>query len=197
MATFYLIRHGNNDLIGHTLAGRLPGVHLNAAGRQQAARLAEGLAREQIQQIFSSPLERARETAAPIAERLCLPVRISEAFNEVDFGEWTGRTIAEMEHLEAWKQWNSFRSGSRIPGGETMLEVQARFVSALEKLHGAFPNGSLGIISHADPIRAALVYWLGMPLDLLQRIEISAASVTIVTLDLWTARLVRLNQILG
>src|SRR5262249_37404364 len=115
MTTFYLIRHASNDLLPHTLAGRKPGVHLNAAGRNEAEQLAEGLASERIQKVFSSPLERCRETAEFIAKALRLEVQVSNALNEVDFADWTGRKIAELEAMDEWKRWNVFRSGARVP----------------------------------------------------------------------------------
>ncbi|HWH67867.1 MAG TPA: histidine phosphatase family protein, partial [Candidatus Sulfotelmatobacter sp.] len=96
MTIFYLIRHGENDWVGKAIAGRSPGVHLNAAGRQQAEQLAKQLAAHPIQQLFSSPLERARETAEPLARRLGLEVQIAPALTEMDFGQWTGKTLAEL-----------------------------------------------------------------------------------------------------
>src|SRR5436305_11011237 len=93
MATFFLIRHGANDLLDRAIAGRLPGVHLNAHGRQQAERLAERLAQEPIRRIYSSPLERARETAQPLADRLGLEMRIAPELNEIDFGDWAGQAL--------------------------------------------------------------------------------------------------------
>lgn len=188
MSTFYLVRHGENDLVGGAIAGRSPGVHLNAAGRQQAERLAEHLARRPLRHIFSSPLERARETAEPLARRLNLPVQTSEALIEIDFGDWTRKRIAELDQTEEWRRWNTLRSVGRVPHGESMLEVQARFVGKLESLRRQFPADSIGIFSHGDPLRAAIVYYLGLPLDLLLRLEVSTASVTIFDVDDWSAR---------
>jgi probable phosphomutase (TIGR03848 family) len=193
MTTLYLIRHGLTDLVGHTMAGRMPGVHLNETGRREAERLAEALAHAPIQRIYSSPLERARETAAPLAAKLGLDVRISEALNEVDVGDWTGKTIKELEPVELWKQWNQFRSGLRIPNGETMLEVQARMMGALESVRRKLPDGAVALISHGDPLRATLAYLLGAPLDMLLRFEVGPASVSIVHLHDWGAQVRCIN----
>src|SRR3954453_9567212 len=111
--TCFLVRHGDNDLVGHTLAGRKPGTHLNEAGRKQAAEHAEKLAGAGITRILSSPLERTTETAAPLAARVGLKVEVREAFNELNFGDWTGLKFAELESRDLWRQWNGYRLGVR------------------------------------------------------------------------------------
>src|SRR5689334_12092996 len=111
MTTFYLVRHGSNDYFRHTLVGRTPGIHLNDAGRREAQAVADALAKEKIRHVFSSPLERCRETAEPIAQKLGVKLQIADALNEVDFGEWTNKTFVELDGLDSWKQWNLFRSG--------------------------------------------------------------------------------------
>ncbi len=193
MTTFFLIRHAANDLVGDAIAGRKPGVHLNAEGRLQAERLAERLEHAGIQHIFSSPLDRARETAGPLAAKLGLPVRISEAILEIDFGDWTGRKIAELNQQEAWRRWNVFRSGAQLPNNQLMLSVQTRMVSELVRLHRELPDDCVALVSHGDPIRSAIMYWLGVPLDFVHRLEISAASFSIIALDDWAAQVRCLN----
>jgi probable phosphoglycerate mutase len=195
-ATFYLIRHGSTDLAGHTLAGRAAGVHLNAHGRAQAERLAERLAATPIQAVYSSPLERARETAHPLAARLRLTVTIDAAINELDFGDWTGRRIADLDSSAApgWKPFNTFRSGTRAPGGEHMAEAQRRMVGALEQLRARHPGQHVALVGHADPIRATLAYFLGAPLDLMLRIEISPASISVIELADWGPRVLCVNH---
>jgi probable phosphoglycerate mutase len=194
MATFYLIRHGAHDLLGRAMAGRMPGVHLNADGQRQAEQLAERLAAAPIRAIYSSPLERARETAAPLAARLGQPVQISEALGEIDFGDWTGHTFEELREIPRWQQFNSYRSGTRIPQGELMLEAQARIVGEMERLRELHSHDHIGIVGHADVIKAAVAYYLGVPLDLFQRIEISPGSVSIVTLSDYGPRVLRVND---
>ena len=114
---------------------------------------------------------------------------------ELDFGDWTGRSIAELEAAEAWRGFNVFRSGTRIPGGELMTEVQARAVGALERLSRQHPTSTIAVVSHGDVIRAMLVYFLGMPLDLLQRIAIDPASVSVLRLDPFGATVLRMNTV--
>ncbi len=182
MTTFYLIRHGANDLVGRAIAGWSEGVHLNADGRQQAARLAERLASIPIRQLFSSPLGRARETAEPLANRLGLTVQLAEPIAEIRFGDWTGRTFNDLASDPRWQQWNHCRSGARAPGGESMIEVQARVTGYMAELAARLPDETVALFSHGDPIRSALMFYLGMPLDFVHRLEISPASVSIITL---------------
>jgi broad specificity phosphatase PhoE len=197
MTTFYLVRHGDNDVLPRAIAGRSPGVHLNASGHAQAQCLAERLAKFPIRQIFSSPMERARQTAEPLAERLGLRLEISEPLNELDFGDWTLQTFADLERLEGWKQWNVFRSAGRIPNGETMIRVQERMVTEMQRLYRAHPNDSIALFSHADPLRAAILYFLGMPLDFIHRLQLGTASVSVLSIDNWSARLTGLNLLWG
>jgi broad specificity phosphatase PhoE len=185
MTTFYLIRHAMNDFVGRRLAGWMPEIHLNDEGRLQAHRLAEKLAPVGITGIYSSPLERAQETAQPLAEATRLKVQTRQSFVEVQTGEWVGKTFAELKDDPRWQAFNQFRSGTRVPGGEFMLETQTRMVTEMLQLRDAQPNGKIAIVSHADPIRAALVFFLGMPLDFYPRVEVSPASYSIVTLEEW------------
>jgi probable phosphoglycerate mutase len=193
MTTFLLIRHGDNDYLRHTMVGWMPGIHLNENGREQAERLAERLSQCPIRAIYTSPLERARETAEPLARRLGIEPRVTDALGEVRLGEWTGRTFEELQRDPRWRQFNTFRSGARIPGGETMLEIQQRTIGALEAMHREHPDGTVAVVSHGDPIRVILCYYLGMPLDFIHRLEIETASVSVVKLgDDW-AQVLRVN----
>ena len=194
MATFLLIRHGENDWIRRgIIAGRTPGVHLNDAGREQAQRLAEFLSRGSIHQLFSSPVDRARETAESVAAKLGLLLNISEAIQEVNFGDWTGKPVAELDKLEGWKQWNTIRSIGQIPNGESMRDVQTRFVTEVERLRREFPDKTIALFSHGDPIRAAICYYLGMPLDMLLRLEVSYTSITEFHISDWSIRFETIN----
>src|SRR5436190_22105232 len=129
MSLFYLIRHGANDLVGNTLAGWMPDVHLNAEGQKQARALAERLEGVHLGRIITSPLERATETAAPIAGSTGLKIEIDAAFGEVHYGDWTGKKVKDLASDPKWIQWNRFRSAARIPNGESMLELQTRAVN--------------------------------------------------------------------
>jgi probable phosphomutase (TIGR03848 family) len=193
MTTFALIRHASHDLVGHTIVGRAPGVRLSPDGLHEAEALADRLDGSSIAALYSSPLERARETAAPIAARLRLEVQIADELNEIDFGEWTNRTLADLHDLEGWRRFNTFRSGSRIPGGETMLEVQERMLRLLERLCRVHPQQTVALISHGDVIKATLAYYLGVPLDLFQRIEIGPASVSIVRTERYGPEVLLVN----
>lgn len=193
MTTFHLIRHAAHDLLDRALAGRMPGVSLNAAGRRAAERLAERLADVPFAAIYSSPLERARETAAPLAARHGLALRIEPALDEIDFGGWTGRALAELHGQEAWQRFNSFRSGTPIPSGERMLDVQARIVAAMQRLGERHPDGEVALVSHGDVLKSALAYHLGVPLDLFQRIEVAPASHSIVVLAAHGPKILLIN----
>src|SRR5688572_3914122 len=131
MALFYLVRHGSNDHLGKSLAGRQPRVSLTDRGREEANWLADVLARAGIQRIISSPLERCLETAAPLAQRLALPPEVSPEIIEIDFGDWTGMKMEQLKTFEQWARFNVYRSGTRPPNGESMIEVQSRMVGLL------------------------------------------------------------------
>ncbi len=180
--TIVLLRHGQTDWIGHGIAGRQPGVHLNPEGAAQAMRVRDRLAALPIAAIYSSPLDRTRETAAPLAAARGLDVRTCDEAMELDFGDWTSRQFSALEQDAGWRRFNSFRSFSRASGGELMPEVQLRIVRAIERLRAAHPGQTVVIVSHGDVIRSALAYFLGVPLDLFQRIEIGPASVSRVRL---------------
>jgi probable phosphoglycerate mutase len=183
MSKIYLIRHGANDCLGKSIAGRQAGVHLNASGQKQAARLAEHLQSAGISQIYSSPLERSRETAQPLAAKMHLEIQIADELDELQFGEWNGATLEELNRQEHWRKWNNFRSGTRIPGGEMMIEAQQRMIGFIQSLSEDYADETLALFSHGDPIRAALAYYLGIPLDFLLRFEVDPASINILTLS--------------
>jgi len=194
MTTMLLIRHAVNDYVDKAIAGRKPGVHLNALGREQANRLVERLADRPIAAIYSSPMERATETAEPLARRLGLPVQIEEGIHEWNAGVFTGRSLDDLENDADWKRHHVYRLGNRLPGGELVIEVQARFVEALERLRHAHDEQTIALFSHADPIKMALFYYLGVSLDNLSRMQLDAASVTVLELSDWGAKIVKVND---
>jgi broad specificity phosphatase PhoE len=193
MTTFALIRHASHALLGHTIVGRAPGVPLSPDGAREAERIAERLERSGIGALYSSPLERARATAAPVAARLHVDVQIADELNEIDFGDWTNRTLAELHELEEWRRFNVFRSTSRIPNGEAMAEVQGRMLRLIERLCSAHSEQSVALVSHGDVIKATLAHCLGVPLDLFQRIEISPASVSLVRIARYGPEVLLIN----
>jgi probable phosphomutase (TIGR03848 family) len=195
VAAFLLIRHAHHDQVGKALVGRMPKVALSQEGERQAESLAEQLAGLKIDRIYSSPLERAQATAAVIAKRFDLEVHICEGLNEIEFGTWQGRTFEELGHEPQWQRFNQFRAGTRAPDGEYLLQVQARMVSALEELRAQFPDAVIALVGHCDPIRAAIACYAGIPLDLMLRLEISPASVSVVSLDVYGPRILCVNHV--
>lgn len=195
MTTFLLIRHATHALLKRTLVGRTPGVPLDEEGREQTLRLSERLAHLTPLALYSSPVQRALETAAPLSERWGLPVQVAEEFSEIDFGEWQGRDFSDLNGLQQWGYFNTYRSGTRPSGGELMLEVQARAVVGLQRLHAEYPNSLIAIVSHGDVIRAALNYYLGASLDLFRRLEVSPASVSILELQDWGPHVLLVNHL--
>lgn len=194
MSLIYLIRHGETDAVGRTLVSWMPGVPINGRGAMQAERLRERLAGVRFAAIYSSPLERARMTAEPLARATGLEIRNCPEVGEYRFGDWTGASIPGLQSDPRWLQFNRFRSRTRAPNGELMLEVQARMVTALEGMRERHPDAAVAVFSHADAIRAAVVHYLGMPVDLIDRIEIEPASITILRVEESVVQIVRLND---
>lgn len=190
---FHLVRHGQYGLIDRALGGRAPGHALNAAGREEAGRVAEALRGRTVAAVVSSPVQRAQETAAPIAAALGLAVETDAALVELDCGEWTGMTFDALRERPEWHRWNRFRSSAAIPGGETMLAVQARTVAALERLRAVHGDAEVVVVSHADVIKAALLHVLGAPLDHMGRLEVGPGSRSVVAWHDETARVLAAN----
>jgi probable phosphoglycerate mutase len=194
VTVFYLLRHGEHVLRGRVLAGRTPGVGLSARGRAEIAAVADRLAQEPIAALCSSPLQRTRETAEILADRLDLPIEYREDVIELDFGEWTGLTFDAVRADERWKLWSTCRSIATVPGGESMRQVQERVVKALFELRQAHRDGTVVVVSHGDVIRAALLFALGMPLDFYSRVEVGLASISTIQIDNSGIRVVTVNE---
>jgi probable phosphoglycerate mutase len=174
-----LVRHGLTSTTGKVLPGRAAGLHLSDQGRRQAEAVAARIGRlARVAAVYSSPLERARETAEPIARGHDLTVRVERGLDEADIGEWTGLSLRRASRKAEWKIVQRHPSGFRFPGGESFVEMQARITSALARLVERHPGEAIIAVSHADPIKAALAGALGIHLDLFQRIAIAPASVT-------------------
>jgi broad specificity phosphatase PhoE len=194
VTVFYLLRHGEHVLRGRVLAGRMPGVGLSARGRAEIAAVADRLAGEEIEALYSSPLQRARETAEILSERLELPIQYREDVLELDFGEWTGLTFDEVRADQRWQAWSNCRSIATVPSGESMREVQERTVKAVLDLHRTHRDATVVVVSHGDVIRAALLFALGMPLDLYSRIEVGLASINTIHIDDSGIRVLAINE---
>lgn len=193
MTTFLLIRHGLTDAVGTLMTGHEPGVHLNATGRDQAAALPERLNNVPLAAIYASPLERTRQTAQPVADARGLQIQIEPRFIEVDFGGWTNRRFADLAGDPHWQLYNAHRGVSRPPQGEGLIDVQARTVEALLDLHERHPHEVVAIVSHADTLRAILLYFLGMPVDFVQRLELSPARISVLQLGNGAPHIVQVN----
>ncbi len=195
MTIFLLIRHASNDYIKEgRLAGRTPGVHLNAEGQREAEEMARRTAHIPLEAIYSSPLERARDTAQALAACHKLPITIVEGLLEGDAGEWTGKKLSELNTTETWKQIQTKPIGVKLPGGESIDEVQARMVAAIETIREKHPDSIVAIVSHADPLKSVVAHYLNWDLNNFQRIAISPASVTILNVDDKGATLLRSND---
>lgn len=174
-----LVRHGRTPTTGKVLPGRAKGLHLAPEGQAEAAAVGERLATlKKIDVIYSSPLERARETATPLAKLLKLPIITHKGLLEAEFGDWTGKNLADLAKLPEWTTVQRYPSGFRFPNGESFSEMQARFVSTLADLRALHTGKTIAVFSHADPIKAAVADAMGTHLDLFQRISISTCSVT-------------------
>lgn len=179
MTVFHLVRHAEHGLLGRVLTGRMPGVPLNRRGRKQALRLARHFSGRAVAAVASSPLQRAQDTAAPIAAALGLDVVTDAGLDEIDFGDWTGMAFEALQGSAEWQAWNQFRGTAPTPGGETMLEALARALRCLARWRRAVPDGEVVLVSHQDVLRAVLAHHLGMPLDLMQRMELGAGSCSV------------------
>jgi len=197
MPTLFLIRHGENDFLKNkTLAGLLPGTHLNQRGREQAAALAATLKDLPIEAIYSSPMERAIETAAPLAAARRLQVQIRPALTETNVGAWVNRQIKDLSELPEWTQLQEQPSLFRFPKGESFLECQERVVTDLITLLNAHPANSLiAAFFHGDPIKLALAHFIGLPLDHFQKLMIAPGSVTILKFQKNRFHLIAMNLI--
>lgn len=200
MPTLLFIRHAENIYLRQgRMAGRIPGVHLNQNGRAQAQAVADALKVRlkdaPVRGIFSSPLERALETAAPIAAALGLEITPHAGLIETDCGLWAGKTIKSLRRLRLWKIVQQSPSQFQFPGGETFVECQRRIVAAIEALcAGLDERDILLCVSHADPIKLAVAHFLGMPLDNFQRLSAAPASITALHLGEGGWRLLALNS---
>ena len=195
MPIVLLVRHAETEYVRKgRLAGRMPGVPLNKHGREQATALGERLAALAIKAVYSSPLERALETARAIAEPHGIEVVTREGLLETDVGEWQERSLKELARLKEWKALQRTPSLMRFPGGESVPETQHRMcreIEALCALHDA--KDTIACVSHGDPIRLAVAHFVGLPLDLFQRLDVIPASVSAVSLGEHGIRLLGLN----
>lgn len=197
MTYILLVRHGQNEWVKKKrLAGWIPNVHLNDEGKKQANNVAERLAHLPVKALYSSPVTRCMETAEYVARALKLEVQELEAVGEVRYGQWEGAEIETLSEEKSWYAVQHFPSRFRFPQGEALRDVQARAVAALEELSGKYEKDDmLVVVSHADLIKLLLAHYLGVHIDLFQRIIVSPASVSILALmENYMVRVVRVND---
>lgn len=177
MPAFFLVRHGAHDLAGDVLVGRTIEIGLNPVGHAQAAALAQGFRETVIARVLSSPRRRARETAQPIADAVGLPLEIAAALDEHHAGDWSGQRFDTLAKDPAWHAWNIHRATACCPGGENMADLQERVLAFLIKLSAHHRGENLVLVSHAEPIRAALLAARGLPPDKFAQVDVPLASV--------------------
>jgi probable phosphoglycerate mutase len=196
MPLLLLIRHGENDFVKTgKLAGRIPGVHLNEKGQKQAQALSEALTQVPLKAIYSSPLERAMETATSIAEAHNLTVIEEPDLMDTNIGQWQGKSLKVLRLTKAWTVVQSAPSRFRFPDGESFVDAQTRYVDALERIIKKHkPRDVAAVIFHADPIKLAITHFLGMPLDHFQRLACDTGSLTALYVSEANANLIKLNQ---
>jgi probable phosphoglycerate mutase len=196
MPLLLLIRHGENDFTKkHKLAGYTPDVHLNERGQNQAQALGAALKDVPIKALYSSPLERAIETATPIARVRGLEIQVEPRLIETNVGKWQGRSLAALRMQKAWKVVQSAPSRAQFPEGETFYECQARIVAALDSIARSYkPQDTVACIFHADPIKLAVAHYIGLPLDHFQRLSCDTGSLTALYVGEAGANLIKLNQ---
>ena len=194
MTLLLLIRHALTDHTGKRLYGRTPGVRLSERGREQSRALAERLREVPLDALYTSPMDRCRETASILLEGRRLRARTARDLNEVDYGEWTGRAFGALRRTKAWRMVRTHPAAVRFPGGETLSEVQVRAVRALEEIAGRHPGATVAVVSHGDVIRLSLAHYAGVHLDLFQRLDVSPASLTALLVGDGGPRVVRVND---
>lgn len=183
MTTFFLVRHGVTSHTGSRLTGWTPGVHLTDQGRDEVQSVAEWLARVPLAAVYSSPIDRTTETARIVAAPHDLPVRTRRGLGEVQYGTWTNRPIRSLMRTKLWATVQRWPSAARFPDGETLREVQFRAVTEIERLAQEHPKDAVCCVSHGDVIKLIAAHFLGVHIDLFQRIVIAPASVSVVSVD--------------
>ncbi len=195
MTDILLIRHGENEYTRKgKLAGWTPGVHLNETGQAQAEALAERLAKAPIKAIYSSPLERAMETARPLAKIGQMPIQKCDGIGEVRYGDWTGKSLKVLARTKLWKVVQRLPSAMEFPGGETLRTVQGRALAAIEDIARKHPKDLVALFSHGDVIKLTVAYYLGMPLDTFQRLMINTGSITTIRVPPGMPMVLRVNE---
>jgi broad specificity phosphatase PhoE len=191
--TIHLVRHGHHGLLGRLLCGRMAGVAIDQCGREEIAGCAE-LLQPPPSVVQSSPQLRARQSADILAARFRKTVEIAAAIDEIELGDWTARRFDELDQDPAWHCWNAQRGTARPPGGESMYELQSRVVGHIERLRSECSGETIVLVSHAEPIRAAILHYENVPLDDFLSVEIDTASVSTIIADSLRFELSQVNR---
>ncbi|MFC3077316.1 histidine phosphatase family protein [Phenylobacterium terrae] len=191
----YFVRHGSHDRLGKVLCGRMPGVTLSEQGLAECEALARRLAREPIDAVYASPLERTVATGEPIAQALGLPLQLSENLLEVDYGDWTGARFEELDGRAEWRTWNEERASALPPGGESMAQVQMRVGRFINEAVQGHPDQRVVAVTHGDVIKAALMAGLSLSLNEHHRIEVSPGSLSVVVAGEWGLKVHSMNEV--
>jgi probable phosphomutase (TIGR03848 family) len=179
--TILFVRHGETPTTGRLLPGQTPGLHLSDRGREQVKKTAESIAATGVvSAIYTSPMERTRETAAALEEALALKATVLPGLADADVGEWANRELRALAKLPEWRTVQRYPSGFRFPGGESFTEVTGRAHGAVDRMLREHPGQTVAAVSHADPIRIILAAALGSPIDLFQRLVVAPASTSAV-----------------
>jgi probable phosphomutase (TIGR03848 family) len=194
MTLMLLVRHAVTESTGKRLSGSIPGIHLSDQGRAQAERVAERLAPLRPSEVHASPLERCVETAEPLAAVLGLGVHLLPEVEEIGYGRWAGRSLAQLAKTSLWKRLQQQPSAVEFPGGETLVAAQRRSVAALDAIATRRPRAMIVVVTHADVIRLALAHYAGVHIDLFQRLTVSPASVSAIVLGDRIPRILRVND---
>ena len=192
--TILLIRHAAHVELGQILSGRRRDVSLSREGLEQAEIVADLLGVEPLAAVYSSPRERAFYTARAIAEQHEMKPEVADRLDEVDFGDWAGRSFDHLEGDPLWDEWNGARGSARPPGGESMAEAVIRAVAGIEELATDHADQMIAAVSHCDIIRGVIAHYLGLPLDNLLRFDVDPASVSRVAVGSWGARIMTVNE---
>jgi probable phosphoglycerate mutase len=189
-----LVRHAVTAHTGPLLSGRMPGIDLSEKGIAQAEATAQRLSKLPVGAVYASPIERTTQTAQRIAGHHGLDVQPLPGVIEADYGDWTGGKIAELAKTDEWKVVQVAPSRARFPNGESLREMQARTVAALDEVVAKHPHETVVAVSHADPIKSAIAHYTGMHLDLFQRVHVSPASVTVFDFHTYGVMMVKCND---
>jgi probable phosphomutase (TIGR03848 family) len=197
MTTLYLVRHAVTEQTGKKLSGWMEDIPLSDQGRAEAEAVADRLADQKLDAIYSSPIDRTLQTAQPIAARHDLGITTSKALGEVEYGKWTDRSLKVLARTKLWAQVQRWPSAARFPDGETLREVQVRVVGEVERIVEEHPKGRICVVSHGDPIKLICAHYLGVHIDLFQRIVVAPASVSVLSISGAGPYVLALNSLTG